>query len=153
MTIIQWQESLNTGIDVIDTQHRRIVAMINELHHATLQNDPQAILDVIDELIDYTLSHFSFEEALMEDAGYTFSHAHKRVHDIFVRRVQEFQVRANTGEDVARELNALLSRWLLNHIRNDDANYVASVKASMNALTRDDRENGWLRRSLKRFFR
>lgn len=29
MTVLVWQPELNTGIDVIDQQHQRIVALIN----------------------------------------------------------------------------------------------------------------------------
>lgn len=153
MALITWQASLDTGIDVIDTQHRRILAMINELHHVQSSGDPEAVMGVIDELTDYTLSHFAFEEALMEDAGYAFARAHKRIHDIFAKRVQEYRARAAAGEDVGNELRSLLSRWLFNHIRTDDAHYVGAVKQRMNALAQDTAEDGWLRRSLRRFFR
>ena len=153
MAPITWQESLDTDIDVIDTQHRRILAMINELDHVQSGGDHEAVMAVIDELIDYTLSHFAFEEALMEDAGYTFARAHKRIHDIFAKRVQEYRARAAAGEDVGSELRSLLSRWLFNHIRTDDAHYVGAVKQRMNALVQDTGEGGWLRRSLGRFFR
>ena len=33
MALLLWQDDLNTGIEVIDDQHRRIVSMINQLHH------------------------------------------------------------------------------------------------------------------------
>jgi len=34
MALLLWQDDLNTGIEVIDDQHRRIVHMINQLHQA-----------------------------------------------------------------------------------------------------------------------
>ena len=86
--------------------------------------------------MDYTLSHFAFEETLMEDAGYQFSRAHKKIHELFIRRVSEYRVRFQAGEDVGDELKGLLSRWLFNHIRNDDAGYVDAVRHSMSELVR-----------------
>lgn len=34
MALLIWQDDLDTGIEVIDHQHRRIVEMINHLHVA-----------------------------------------------------------------------------------------------------------------------
>ena len=31
MTLLIWQDDMDTGIDIIDGQHRRIVEMINHL--------------------------------------------------------------------------------------------------------------------------
>lgn len=152
MAYLVWQEDLDTGIQVIDSQHKRIVEMINQLHDAQAQHDRELLGNVIEELVDYTISHFAFEETLLEDSGYQFTRAHKKVHELFIKRVSDYRMRFEAGEDVAEELKGLLGRWLFNHIRNDDANYVASVKAGMQDLTRDQSHGGWLSRSMKRFF-
>lgn len=152
MAYLVWQEDLDTGIQVIDSQHKRIVEMINQLHDAQAQHDRVLLGSVIEELVDYTISHFAFEETLLEDSGYQFTRAHKKVHELFIKRVSDYRMRFEAGEDVAEELKGLLGRWLFNHIRNDDANYVASVKAGMQDLTRDQSHGGWLSRSMKRFF-
>jgi hemerythrin len=148
-----WQDDLNTGIKVIDNQHRRIVEMINHLHEAMDHRDRQELNDILDELVDYTLSHFTFEESLMEDAGYEFTRAHKRVHEVFVKRVSEYRLRFRAGEDIGHELMHTLSHWLFNHIRNDDKAIVDSVRRHMQDVSHDDgSQGGWLARSLKRFF-
>ena len=153
MTYLAWTNSLDTGIEVIDGQHRRIVEYINQLHDAKLTQNRQTIRQVIDDMVDYTVSHFGFEETLIEDAGYEFVRPHKRVHELFIKRVNEYKQRFDAGENVTDELHNLLSRWLFNHIRNDDAAYVKAVKSSMHLLTRDNREGGWLSRSFKKFFK
>ncbi|MBI5328990.1 MAG: bacteriohemerythrin [Betaproteobacteria bacterium] len=153
MAHLIWNNTLNTGIDVIDGQHRRIVEFINQLDDARLTGNRAAMGEVIDGMVDYTLSHFVFEECLMEDAGYEFLRAHKKVHEIFIRRVAEMQTQFRAGQDVSLELHNLLSRWLFNHIRNDDAVYVGAVKAKMTDLVQEKGQDGWLTRSLARFFR
>jgi len=152
MAYLAWQDDLNTGIQVIDNQHKRIVEMINQLHDAQAQRLDGLVGQVIEELVDYTLSHFAFEETLLEDAGYEFTRAHKKVHELFIKRVSEYRLRFAAGEDIADELKQLLGRWLFNHIRNDDANYAESVRANLHALTRDQARGGWLSRSMQRFF-
>lgn len=155
MAYLEWSSELNTGIGIIDSQHQRIVEYINMLHVAIGTKNPKQVGEVLDELVDYTMSHFAFEESLMEQAGYPFLVAHKRVHALFSKRVNEFQSRFNLGEDVSEELLSTLTRWLVNHIRRDDADYAPVVKQGMGAEVKPEAENrdGWLARSLKKFFR
>jgi len=84
MAHIQWSDDLNTDIGVIDSQHKRIVDYINSLEDVKGSNDRAVEEQVLNELVDYTLSHFAFEESLMEDAGYGYINGHKRVHQLFV---------------------------------------------------------------------
>ena len=128
MAILAWVPELDTGIDEIDRQHRRIVDYINKLYELRESPDRQDLGDVIGEMVDYTLSHFVFEETLIENAGYMFAGPHKKVHELFTRRVSEMQTRFDAGEDVAAELHGMLSRWLFNHIRNEDHGYVDAAK-------------------------
>ena len=149
MTLLVWQAELETGIDVIDQQHQRIVALINQLAEATGRDDQAAVLE---ELVDYTLSHFAFEEELLEESGYTFGPAHKRVHDMFVRRVGEYRMRFEAGEDITTELKGMLARWLFNHIRSDDKSYSKHVRHYLETYKggagRSSRD-GWFKRRVK----
>jgi hemerythrin len=149
---IAWTNDLNTGIDVIDRQHRRIVDYINNLEIANAQQDLELIGKVLDDLVDYTLSHFAFEESLQEEAEYKFCKPHKKVHELFVRRVNEYVERFKLGDDVTAEIHKMLSNWLINHIKRDDADYVSAVKANMIGIIAEKekkKEVGWF----KRFFR
>lgn len=148
MTII-WTPDLNTGIDIIDHQHRRIVDFINDLEAAQVLGDKKQIRQVIYDCVDYTLSHFAFEESMQEEAGYQYCKPHKKVHELFTRKVTEYQERMELGDDVAEELHAMLARWLVNHIKRDDADYVSVVKANMKTETpptETKKQTGWFRR-------
>jgi len=146
---IVWTADLDTGIDVIDQQHRRLVGFINDLESAHQRRDTTGVGQVLDALVDYTRSHFAFEESLQEAAGYAYCRPHKHVHTLFVRRADEYVSRHRGGEDVADELHALLSKWLINHIRRDDADYVSAVKTNMIGVVAEETRKhggGWLRR-------
>ena len=149
---ITWTADLNTGIDVIDQQHKRIVDFINHLETAQKAGDKAMIKEVVNDCIDYTLSHFAFEEELMEEAGYPFCAAHKRVHEVFTKRVSEYRLRFQAGEDVVDELKSMLSRWLFNHIRNDDRAYSEQVRRHLDRFAREHEQGGWLTRTVKRLF-
>lgn len=161
---ISWNSKLDTGIDVIDAQHRRIVDYVNQLEEARMSGDRHRVGEVIEQLVDYTQSHFSFEETMMEQADYKFLKPHQKVHELFIRRVSTFTVRAAKGEDIAEELQATLTTWLLNHIASEDHDYADAVKKMTGQVAAEEAskaapgsqghaEGGFVARMLRRFFR
>ena len=136
MAKLVWSKDLNLGIDVIDKQHIRIVDYINELDDAcTGNNQREEVGRVIDAMVGYTISHFTFEESMQEEAGYPFIKAHRKVHELFVSKVASFQERFDLKEDVAEELHKLLFNWLYTHIKHDDQDYAEVVR---NNIKQDD---------------
>ena len=157
--LLEWTPDLSVGIDVIDGQHKRIVDYVNKLHEARIRRDRGAIAGIIEELVDYTVSHFSFEEVMMEEAGYRFLKAHQRIHKLFIRRVEEYQLRFKSGEDVetvATDMQATLVAWLMNHIRREDMDYSEPIRAALGENLRPPEEekvsSGWLAATLQRIF-
>ena len=151
MGILHWVPELDTGIAEIDIQHKRIVDYINKLHELKDSHDREALGEVIAETVDYTISHFAFEESMIENAGYMFAGPHKKVHELFTRKVAEMQSRFDSGEDVTGELHGMLSRWLFNHIRNEDHGYIDSVNAYLRMVThRRDEERERVRAEVLR---
>jgi hemerythrin len=125
--------------------------VVRKLRYQESGQRREAIGSVIAEMIDYTISHFAFEEALMEDAQYEFYHAHKRIHELFVGRAGEYKKRFDADEDIVDELFDVLKRWLFNHIRNDDKAFAPAVQARLKAV--EASKKGWLGSLFKRFFR
>lgn len=146
MLKLEWSDILDTGIEEIDNQHRRLVDYINELGEARKTQDIKLVGKVIDDTIDYTVSHFGFEETLIEEAGYKLLRPHKKVHELFVRRVTDLQKRFKAGEDISEELHALLSRWLVSHIKHDDHAYAECVKKYLNLPDAPKRQKTWVER-------
>ena len=146
-----------TGIEAVDNQHQRLVDMVSQLDelrktsYPTVEKKHETVGSVVSEMIDYTISHFAFEESLMEDAQYKFYNAHKRIHEMLIKRAGEYKERWISGEDIADELYDVLSRWLFNHIRNDDKAFAPAVIENMAALDRVN--SGWLAVLLKKFFK
>lgn len=134
---MKWSPNYNTGIDVIDDQHKRILDYINEIDDAKESGDKCRIKNVIDNIIDYTQSHFTFEESLQEEANYKYRVPHKRVHDLFMKKVELYRDRFEMGHTIEDELQEILAKWLINHIQHDDADYVGAVKENMLGIIRE----------------
>jgi len=135
MAKILWTQDLNTGIREIDRQHQRIIEYLNQLDDLRKSGQARKTISmVLEETIDYTVSHFVFEEGLMEKAGYHFTDLHRMVHDVFIRKLKALKAQFDAGEDIVEELRGLLSRWLFNHIRSEDKNYVEAVRVYLKSI-------------------
>ncbi|SDB92203.1 bacteriohemerythrin [Acinetobacter boissieri] len=144
---ISWSSNFETGIDVIDEQHKRILYYINDIDEVCFTHDREKIKDILDNIIDYTQSHFTFEESLQQEAGYQFSVPHKKVHDLFIKKIEDYRLRFLKGETIEEDLYQVLTKWLINHIKHDDADYVGAVKDNMNQLIQEkQKKKGWLAR-------
>ena len=58
--IMKWVPEYNTDIDVIDDQHRRILDYINEIDAIDVNTDRERVKQILENIIDYTQSHFTF---------------------------------------------------------------------------------------------
>ena len=152
MAYMEWTHDLESGIPIIDSQHRRIIDFINELDSACRTGNPDETRHVMEGLLNYTITHFEFEESLQEKAGYPFLKAHRRVHEIFMKKVAEIRSRSAQGENVAQELLNLLNGWLISHIKGEDRDYIESVKTITSDSNNDQEVGGWMNTTLKKLF-
>lgn len=153
MVFMQWSSDLDTGIKVIDDQHKRIVQYINELDHANKTGDINEVKEVLEGLLDYTITHFEFEEELQKKAEYPFLKAHQRVHEIFIRKLSSLRERFEHGDNITGELLSMLKVWLASHIKGDDNDYVESVSALLGAQNSErDANESWIKSTVKRLF-
>lgn len=131
---IEWSSDFETGIDLIDDQHKRLFDYFTDIQHCIERGDGSQVEPLCRGLIDYVLSHLVFEESLMEQAGYPMFEAHRRVHDAFRRRVDDYWAKLSGGADplkVARDMRTDVGLWLINHIKHEDKHYVAQVKKNL----------------------
>ncbi len=154
MAQLKWTPDLSVGISEIDRQHRRIVDYINRLDEIGRHGERSQILGVIEELTEYTHSHFQFEEDLLEQSGYELVNGHRRIHQMFIKRVEGFRMKFRGGEDIAMELQEMLVNWLRTHIRNEDGAYAERVRNHLIAQGVDlgEEKAGWFQSALGRFF-
>jgi hemerythrin-like metal-binding protein len=122
MPILTWNSSLMVNYEPIDSQHQRLVALINALHDAmTASKGRDVLASTFDGLIDYTRSHFASEERLMVLRAYPGYISHKKEHDLITRQVIDLRARFEAGEAVITvTVMKFLKEWLSNHILTVD---------------------------------
>jgi len=92
MSYFNWDDSYSVGQKTVDDQHKTLVSLINELHEAMILGKSKQIMNkVLQNLLDYTVSHFSTEEKYMIKYNYEWYLPHKSEHRKFIDQVANFQ--------------------------------------------------------------
>lgn len=132
MAFFEWNENLNVGVDSINDQHKKLVAMVNDLHDAMQKGQGAAALGkTLEGLVDYTKTHFAYEEKLFADTGYADATAHKAEHDKLTATVVAVQEKYNggAGDSLSGDVMDFLKSWLVNHIQGTDTKYGPHLQA------------------------
>jgi hemerythrin-like metal-binding protein len=124
---IVWQSSNETGIPIIDEQHRGILSTINSLYYFLQHGDAQVAFEpTMDVLHQYTKLHFMTEEALMREAGYRAIDEHIILHKQFMDHIR-IMAKSRADPDQVVDLLKFLKEWWQRHINREDRDYVPTV--------------------------
>jgi hemerythrin len=115
--VVEWRDGFRINIAQVDDEHRQLFALIKALNIESIDR-------TLEELLDYVVTHFSNEQALMEQSGYPAFEDHLKLHEAFGAFVGEFLGGADTWtEDRVQELRRFLNKWLIGHILTHDVRF------------------------------
>ncbi|GAM10814.1 methyl-accepting chemotaxis protein [Geobacter sp. OR-1] len=122
--LINWSNSFSVKVSKMDQEHQRLIDMINNLYISMREgHGNESIGAILDELIEYTKTHFSHEEKLMKESGYPGYEDQKRAHESLIRQVVEIHGKFKSGAALSQEIMTFLKNWLVNHIQGMDKRY------------------------------
>lgn len=126
----QWNKELETNIQFVDDDHRKLVDMVNTLHQAMKDEEGSTkVAAIIDGFVSYAETHFSREINMLREHGYPDVNNHGNKHDLLVNELKTLASRYTQGEfTVVMDLLALAKDWLVGHIMHTDMLYVDHVK-------------------------
>ncbi len=131
--VLSWSSQLETGLPDVDSQHQRLIDIINELGRMHAEGATvEELLIVFAELRNYTVYHFQHEADLMESLPVNEANkaAHLRAHQAFVDRIEKAGELITTYPDaVVDNLLAFLVKWLVHHITGVDARMAREIIA------------------------
>lgn len=127
----KWQpEKFSIGVGLMDSEHERLISIMNNLHHKFLNNESKSeLMKVIKQLGDFVVMHFKHEEEyFMKIPSYIYKDAHKSLHtqliNKFTNHVNAFEKNGVLKEDFFD----FLKLWLTGHIIGIDMNYGKGLK-------------------------
>ncbi|MGC4019054.1 MAG: hemerythrin family protein [Muricomes sp.] len=120
-----FDESLVTGNEMIDSQHKELFDKINKLlDSCEVGNDRVVAVKTLDYLADYTEFHFSEEEKLQEEIEYPNIEEHKKQHAKLIAVVKDLyeMLEEQEGPSTAfvEQVNKNVIEWLYGHIKTFD---------------------------------
>jgi hemerythrin len=122
----EMKEEYKIGVQQIDEQHERLFNLANEAY--LLLKDQLSIdkydkiINIIEELKEYTIFHFKSEEEYMESIDYKRIFSQMVEHHKFIEKLESIDLR-HLDEDQDKGLANILeflNNWLIEHILKDD---------------------------------
>lgn len=152
--VFPWHSNFETGITLIDEQHKQLVGILNKLAaHLADRSNPITLNKVFDELVAYTDYHFKAEEEIWYAhlADSPLFTGHHLTHDTFISQLTKLQEEVNIKpiDDVVVDVLGFLVHWLAYHILDTDKRMSKVVLAIQSGLSlekakkqADDEMNG-----------
>ena len=129
MSLIEWKNEFNLGIEEVDTDHRALIELINAMHESVSAGAARAdVVAGVTRIYELVAVHFADEEAFMRETRYMAYAEHKEDHEILLDDLRDIidQARSDSRYVEAR-LSSDLQYWFAAHFRKHDASLHCSA--------------------------
>jgi hemerythrin-like metal-binding domain len=131
MGLLTWKPEYSVNVKEIDSQHRKIFSLINDLENGTSNGLNVAIIErTFAAMTEYSSTHFQIEEKYFKLYSYADSAEHNQKHREFEQRLEEFKHVLAQDQDanfylrfLSTEVVKFLEHWWMEHIRVSDKKY------------------------------
>jgi len=127
-----WKKEYETGIEKIDSQHKSMFDLINNLYHeCVIKENEEIVQETIIELKLYSIFHFSVEEKLFKKYEYNEAdyEEHMKEHETFLNKVAELLADSSSSQyELGYRLIEFLKSWIVNHIFEIDMKFISFLK-------------------------
>ena len=122
---VNWHDKYSVHDGAMDSDHRRIIELVNEAFLLHSGAEGQGTLpDIASRLYQYTVDHFEAEEAMLRRVAYPKLAEHLKLHRGMAQQTHAIMLRMealDTG--VEREVFQFLKEWWQTHIQTADKDY------------------------------
>lgn len=124
--MIRWEQDYYIGIESIDDQHKKLFEIANRMYdllkNELITDKYDKIIEIIAELKDYTVYHFTTEEEYMKSIGYKRFLSQKVAHDEFIEKMQNIDIEQidNGQNEYLIGILDFVCDWLVQHIIRAD---------------------------------
>ncbi|OVE82315.1 hypothetical protein BVY04_01345 [bacterium M21] len=127
MLRIEWGDEFSVGVPVLDSQHRQLIDLINELVVINSSDGQgETSFGILGKVVEYSQRHFKMEEKLLKRHGYDDLLAHCAHHREYKTTLAELMTK-NTVHSIAPELLEFLVDWWVDHILVTDMAYRSTL--------------------------
>lgn len=124
---MKWSDEYKIGIPTVDSQHRRLFELINELNEALQAglkvSDIEKLIVALDQ---YKTRHFQLEEKHMKECGYPGLAEQQKAHNFFMNRFNEISEelgRTGMTPAIVKTIQGELADWVKDHVTGLDMDF------------------------------
>jgi hemerythrin len=131
-TRITWQPSYGVGNPILDQQHQQLLNLCNQAIDCMAIDSLESRASfhlILNDLVDYTESHFKTEEAMLASHHYPLLETHRAEHLAYQVKLTDFLLEASLGHINRSALYHYLSDWWREHILCSDKQYASCLTA------------------------
>lgn len=127
-----WEDTFNTGFDKVDSQHKYLLTLLNELSKAYYEGQTKSLIsEILFKLEDYSYEHFEDEERILRSVEGLPSEKHKLEHANFMQMLRDLKFNyISDNAEITEELLDFLINWLSMHIYGIDQKELHLVNIS-----------------------
>ena len=124
--MITWKDDYKVGIDLIDEQHQKLFEIAGRAYDLLKNNFKMdkydAIVDIMEELKEYTAYHFKTEEEYMQSIGYKRFFSQKVQHNDFIEKINGIDLKKVDDNQGVYLMDILefVANWIGGHILGED---------------------------------
>lgn len=130
----QWKERYALGIGEIDRQHKKLFEIGARLFDIASTSSSvdyyDQIIELVDELLDYTEYHFNYEEDLMKKYNYNGFEQQIHEHSYYIQKMKNTSSKKIEIDQKKSTLELIdfLAEWISSHIVFSDRKYADYFK-------------------------
>jgi len=125
--LVSWDNKYATGIELVDTQHKQLFDLTNELFEACHAKEFELLNkfeETLHQMVKYVKIHFEAEQKILKAINYPDLHEHIKQHDILIKDI--LAAVKDYKEDkklVPNHFVRTLKDWIFGHIGFYDKQY------------------------------
>ena len=122
---IIWNKELSIGNMMIDSVHKRLIDIYNEMiEFIQSEHNREDFAIILSKMTDYSLMHFKREEEYMNKMGYPALIDHRNDHKDYIYKVAMYNIDlASSIPPELDEVAAFIEKWWIHHILEIDTLY------------------------------
>lgn len=133
MYMISWSKDIETGIKLIDDQHRKLFKAANNFFiKYYFQKQKEAAKECLNFFENYIEYHFQAEEAFQRENKYPDANEHQAIHAMLSIQFKRLSLTLNStdySEEALNELYIFVSTFVTEHIKMEDMKFALFLKA------------------------
>ena len=127
---IEWHDDWNSGVDVIDREHKDLIAKGNTLLNMALSGTPgERMKPILDTIIGDIQQHFADEEKILAATDYPEFQEHCEIHKALIADALIVQENFNHGlVDASLLFHLLVDKIIVEHMLSTDVKFFPFLK-------------------------